>query len=248
MSQYSPSKDLQSKSKSIYSDACQNEAELNQILNRPQRQKKRVKTRAKTNDNSFIKLNSKDKINVKILDDLNNKHIYSSSEYKSFHEEKTANKNEANDLNKNLNIDEIMKQFDISSINSNSNKQNFMEENTDTELNKIFGIANSDKNSQNARKSKDLKNYSLYNNIKEENSFHYFKTMNITSDMKYNNLNHQDVFNSLYNNNNINYNQNIKNNLTTTKNKNQKKIQGLWSEQSAILFNMHILMNSSLLE
>ena len=32
MSQYSPSKDFQSKSKSIYSDACQNEAELNQIL------------------------------------------------------------------------------------------------------------------------------------------------------------------------------------------------------------------------
>ena len=31
MSQYSPSKDIQSKSKSEYSDACQNEAELNQI-------------------------------------------------------------------------------------------------------------------------------------------------------------------------------------------------------------------------
>ena len=41
MSQYSPSKDLQSKSKSIYSSACQNEAELNQIMNRRPRAKKK---------------------------------------------------------------------------------------------------------------------------------------------------------------------------------------------------------------
>ena len=139
MSQYSPSKDLQSKSKSIYSDACQNEAELNQILNRRQRQKKRVKTRTKNSDNSFIKLNSKDKIIVKNLEEVNEKHIYSSSEYRSFHEEEIENKNDNNNLDKNLNIDEKMRQFDISSINSNSNKQNFMEENTDLELNKIFG-------------------------------------------------------------------------------------------------------------
>ena len=226
MSQYSPSKDIQSKSKSEYSDACQNEAELNQILHRPQRQKMRVKNRSKNNDNSFMKVNSKDKINVKYLEELNDKKIHSSSEYRSFHEEKTSNKNEANanELDKNLNIDENMKQFEISSINSNSNK-NFMEENTDTELNKIFGITNSDKNSQKARRSKEIKNYSLYNNIKEENSFHNFKTMNITSDIKFNKLNNPNVLNSLLYNNN--YNQNLKNNLTTTQNQNQNKVNPL---------------------
>ena len=226
MSQYSPSKDIQSKSKSEYSDACQNEAELNQILHRPQRQKMRVKNRSKNNDNSFMKVNSKDKINVKYLEELNDKKIHSSSEYRSFHEEKTSNKNgaNANELDKNLNIDENMKQFEISSINSNSNK-NFMEENTDTELNKIFGITNSDKNSQKARRSKEIKNYSLYNNIKEENSFHNFKTMNITSDIKFNKLNNPNVLNSLLYNNN--YNQNLKNNLTTTQNQNQNKVNPL---------------------
>ena len=226
MSQYSPSKDIQSKSKSEYSDACQNEAELNQILHRPQRQKMRVKNRSKNNDNSFMKVNSKDKINVKYLEELNDKKIHSSSEYRSFHEKKTSNKNEANanELDKNLNIDENMKQFEISSINSNSNK-NFMEENTDTELNKIFGITNSDKNSQKARRSKEIKNYSLYNNIKEENSFHNFKTMNITSDIKFNKLNNPNVLNSLLYNNN--YNQNLKNNLTTTQNQNQNKVNPL---------------------
>ena len=228
MSQYSPSKDFQSKSKSIYSDACQNEAELNQILKRRQRQKKRVKPRDSIHDKSYIKFNSKDKMNVKNLDELNDRHIYSSSEYKSFHEEKTGNNDNMNELDKNLNIDENMKQFDISSINSNSNNKNFMEENTDTELNKIFGIANSDKNSQKARKSKELKNYSLYNYLKEENSFHNYKTMNITTDLKYNNnnninnnLNSNKVLNSLYNSNN--YNPNIKNNLTTINNKIKNK-------------------------
>ena len=224
MSQYSPSKDLQSKSKSIYSDACQNEAELNQTLDRRQRQKKRSK-RSKNNDNSFMKVNSRDKINVKYLEELNDKNFRSSSEYRSFHEEKTVNKNEVNEneLDKNLNIDENMKQFEISSINSNSNNKNFMEENTDTELNKIFGIANSDKNSQKARRSKEIKNNSLYNNLKEENSFHNYKTMNITSDIKINKLNNPNVLNSLLYNNN--YNQNLKTNLTTTQNKNQNQNQ-----------------------
>ena len=222
MSQYSPSKDLQSKSKSIYSDVCQNEAELNQIIKRRQRQIKRTKPRSKNNDNSFIKSNSKEKINEKNFEELNDKQVYSSSEYKSFHDEKTQNKNDVNDLSKNLNIDENMKQFEISSINSNSNKQNFMEENTDIELNKIFGIANSDKNSQNARKSKDLKNYSLYNNLKDENSFHNYKTMNITTDNKYNINNNPDILNSLFNNNQNNQNQINKNNLTTIKKNNKE--------------------------
>lgn len=53
-------------------------------------------------------------MNVKNSDELNGRHIYSSSEYKSFHEEKTGNNNDINELDKNLNIDENMKQFDIS--------------------------------------------------------------------------------------------------------------------------------------
>ena len=217
MSQYSPSKDLQSKSKSIYSDVCQNESELNQILQRRQRPKKKTKTRTKNNDNSFIKVNSKDKINIKNFVELNEKHVYSSSEYKSCHEEKTQIKNDFKDKDKNVNIDENMKQFEISSINSNSNKQNFMEENTDTEINKIFGIANSDKNSQKGRKSKEIKNNSLYNYLKEENSLHNYKTMNITTDNKCNIINNPELFNPLFNNNNNNQEQCLKNNLTTLK-------------------------------
>ena len=58
-----------------------------------------------------------------------------------------------------------------------------MEENTGAELNKIFGIINSDKNSQKAKQSK-------------ENSFQNYKTMNITTDMK-NKYNNQKLFNSL---------------------------------------------------
>ena len=94
MSQYSPSKDLQSKSKSIYSDACQNESELNQIFKRRQRPKKRVKQRNKNNDNSFIRYNSKDYINEKNNEQVNpeqKQQYYTSFEYKSFHEEKTQN-------------------------------------------------------------------------------------------------------------------------------------------------------------
>ena len=250
MSQYSPSKDLQSKSKSIYSSACQNEAELNQIMNRRPRAKKRTNPRyinnnENNNNNSFVRFNSKDHIIEKNLGEFNqnlyNQAYFNNYEYRSFHEEKTEAVNNKNvninnnvnsngngsNLDKNLNIDENMKQFEISSINSNSNKQNFMEENTDTELNKIFGIPNSDKDSQKARKSKDLKNYSIYNYLNDENSLHNFKTMNITADNKPN-LENQKILNSLYNtNNNINQNnQNnfIKNNLTVLNPmKNKKK-------------------------
>ena len=44
-----------------------------------------------------------------------------------------------------MDIDENMKKFDISSININSNNKNFLEKNTDTELNKIFAKAKLDK-------------------------------------------------------------------------------------------------------
>ena len=210
MSQYSPSKDLQSKSKSIYSDACQNESELNQIIKRRKRQLRSSQQRNKNNDNSFVKYNSREFLNVKNFEQLNEKPRNSSCEYKSFHEEKTENKENINDIDKNINIDENINHFEISSINSNSNNKNFMEENTDTELNKIFGITNSDKNSQKVKQSKDLKNNSQPNQVKVENSSPNYKAMNITTDMKNNYNNHQ-LFNSLYNNNT----QFLKNNLTT---------------------------------
>ena len=210
MSQYSPSKDLQSKSKSIYSDACQNESELNQIIKRRKRQLRSSQQRNKNNDNSFVKYNSREFLNVKNFEQLNEKPRNSSCEYKSFHEEKTENKENINDIDKNINIDENINHFEISSINSNSNNKNFMEENTDTELNKIFGITNSDKNSQKVKQSKDLKNNSQHNQVKVENSSPNYKAMNITTDMKNNYNNHQ-LFNSLYNNNT----QFLKNNLTT---------------------------------
>ena len=242
MSQYSPSK-----SKSIYSVACQNEAELNQIMSRRPRQRKKTNPRYNNdnnnnnNNNSFVRFNSKDQINENNIGEFNpnfyQKAFLTNYKYRSFHEENTEivnNKNvninninpHGSNLDKNLNIDENMKQFEISSINSNSNKQNFMEENTDTELNKFFGIANSDKDSQKARRSKDLKNYSLYNYLKEDNSFRNYKTMNITADNKQN-LENQKILNSLYNINNNNSNQNNykQNNLTTLNamNKNNKK-------------------------
>ena len=210
MSQYSPSKDLQSKSKSIYSDACQNESELNQIIKRRKRQLRSSQQRNKNNDNSFVKYNSREFLNAKNFEQLNEKPRNSSCEYKSFHEEKTENKENINDIDKNINIDENINHFEISSINSNSNNKNFMEENTDTELNKIFGITNSDKNSQKVKQSKDLKNNSQHNQVKMENSSPNYKAMNITTDMKNNYNNHQ-LFNSLYNNNT----QFLKNNLTT---------------------------------
>ena len=242
MSQYSPSK-----SKSIYSVACQNEAELNQIMSRRPRQRKKTNPRYNNdnnnnnNNNSFVQFNSKDQINENNIGEFNpnfyQKAFLTNYKYRSFHEENTEivnNKNvninninpHGSNLDKNLNIDENMKQFEISSINSNSNKQNFMEENTDTELNKFFGIANSDKDSQKARRSKDLKNYSLYNYLKEDNSFRNYKTMNITGGNKQN-LDNQNILNSLYNINNNNSNQNNykQNNLTTLNamNKNNKK-------------------------
>ena len=193
------------------------------------------------NNNSFVRFNSKDQINENNIGEFNpnfyQKAFLTNYKYRSFHEENTEivnNKNvninninsHGSNLDKNLNIDENMKQFEISSINSNSNKQNFMEENTDTELNKFFGIANSDKDSQKARRSKDLKNYSLYNYLKEDNSFRNYKTMNITAGNKQN-LDNQNILNSLYNINNNNSNQNNykQNNLTTLNamNKNNKK-------------------------
>ena len=63
MNQFSPSKDCPSKS--IYSDVCQNESELNQILNRRQRPRKRTKQKTKNSDNAFVQLYSKEKIKIK---------------------------------------------------------------------------------------------------------------------------------------------------------------------------------------
>ena len=205
MNQFSPSKDCPSKS--IYSDVCQNESELNQILNRRQRPRKRTKQKTKNSDNAFVQLYSNDNINNKNFENSNDKHAYSSLNSRSFHEnedkflnnnnennnennnmninynENNINNNNINDLNQNLNIGKEynMKNFDISSINSNSNNKNFMEENTDIELNKIFGISNSDKNSQlsnvNNKKQKPRNSKDL-KNFKNNSLYNYLQEDN----------------------------------------------------------------------
>ena len=76
-----------------------------------------------------------------------------------------------------------MKQFDMSNINIYSNNKNFMEYNTDTELKNIFW-----------NKKKNSKNNTLYNYLKKENLFHDYKTINITSYKKYNNISNDLIY------------------------------------------------------
>ena len=157
-------------SKSIYSDVCQNEAELEQIyknskiLNDEKTNKHDISQYNKKLDNSHMKLYSKDSLNEKyeleVIDIKKEK--CSLSEYKSCCEEKVK---ENDSINNNLNIDkeikiidiENIKHFDLSTINSNSNSNNnFLEETADFELNKIFEI-NFDAKSKKNEKSELIK-------------------------------------------------------------------------------------------
>lgn len=157
-------------SKSIYSDVCQNEAELEQIyknskiLKDEKTNKHDISQYNKKLDNSHMKLYSKDSLNEKyeleVIDIKKEK--CSLSEYKSCCEEKVK---ENDSINNNLNIDkeikildiENIKHFDLSTINSNSNSNNnFLEETADFELNKIFEI-NFDAKSKKNEKSELIK-------------------------------------------------------------------------------------------
>ena len=174
MSQIMSSNDLQSKS--IYSDACQNYEEIEQIYRNSDNLKNNKDDKSPDNkklDNSHIELNKNHSLNER-----------SASDYKSCYEEKLR---EENNINENINIDmefkllEKIKQMDLSTINSNNNSinNNFLEENTDTELNKVFEI-NLDKNdnfkdseyikftkSKNSKKN-NINSISLYDNYRYE--------------------------------------------------------------------------------
>ena len=177
---------------SIYSDVCENEAELEQIYkNSFIRKKEKQKTDNKKEINSSrMKLCSKEslneKLNLGIID--NKKEKYSVTEYKSCYEEKIVVAN--NDGYNNLNIDkeipildnyEMRKYFDLSTINSNSNNKNdFLDENTELDLDNIFEI-NFDIKSKKDEKQEYKK--LLKNNNKIKNSISLYENHN------YNNLN-----------------------------------------------------------
>ena len=162
--------------KSIYSDVCQNEAELEEIY---KNSKKIIceKEYNKKLDNSHMKLYSKESLNEK--DDIEAINNYknekcSESEYKSCYEKRE----DLDSIKKNLNINKEnkvldnfynMKHFDLSTINSNSNNNVFLEESTDFEINQIFEI-NMDMMSKKDEKSEYKKFIKKDKIIKNSNS------------------------------------------------------------------------------
>ena len=218
MSHTLSNQDLNNKSISIYSDVCQNSAEIEQIYknsNKTIKQKKDIK-KENNIDNSHVKLYSKDSINEKL----------SNSEYKSCYEEKMDDDSINNNININHemkilenidNIDNIenIKPFDLSAINCNNNiNNNFSEEKSDLELNKIFDI-NFDSKSNNY-------NNDIYNLSKLDNIESYKKDKNKRiPNLKYRNSN-TNLANYRYKD--LNQNNNIFNNRTfssySTNNKN----------------------------
>ena len=190
MSKILPSSDLQSKS--IYSDACQNFEEIEQIYRNSKKLKSNKDDKSPDNkklDNSHVKLYSNNSINEK----------YSISEYKSCYEEKIKDENNIGD---NVNIDmeikilenlEKIKHMDLSTINSNNNfnNSNFLEENTEIGLNKVFEIDFDKKiyNSKNLEFIKFKKLDNQNNNIRNSNS--------LFENYRYENLNLNDSKNKL---------------------------------------------------
>ena len=213
MNEVIQSRELQSKS--IYSDACENSEEIEQIYLHSKITKKQKKEKDDIiQDNSSMKLYTKNSLNEKrdigILN--NNKEKYSVSEYKSCYEEKIKENDDS--LNNNLNINKQnkilenlndIKHVDLSTINSNniSNTDNFLEENTDLGLNKIieinFNIKRKDsKDSEytKLKKNKKTKNsISFYDNLRHEESF------SNESKNKINNPFYNKTFSSLFTNN-----------------------------------------------
>ena len=195
MSQILSNKELQSKS--IYSDVCQNSAELEQIYkNSSQNKNRKIQTTniihdTKKCDNSHMKLYSKDSINEKL----------SLSEYKSCDEIKIENAS----INNNIHIDneikilenfEKIKPFDLSTINSNNNiNNNFLEDNTDLDLNKIFEI-NFDSNSNNSNtKLSELKNieYEKKEKNKKNKKVTLINTNTTYENKKYSDINSKNI-------------------------------------------------------
>ena len=132
MNQTLQNKEIQS----IYSDACENSEEIEQIyLHSKIIHNQQVEESEINQDNSHMKLYSKDKTNKKEnIGIINVKENVSASEYKSCYEEKI--KENDNELNNNLNINleskildnlSNIRHVDLSTINSNniSNTDNF---------------------------------------------------------------------------------------------------------------------------
>ena len=257
MSQILSNKEIQSKS--IYSDACQNSAEIEQIYKNSKILKKykiQNKDKYKNNkklDNSKTELYSKEFINEKndihIIDLKRENFICEKSsmslEYKSCYEEKIKEHKKDN-INNNINIDKEdkiidnienlnLKHFDLSTINSNSNNNsnNFLEENTESDIKKIFKI-NSDSNNKEEeyKLKKQSKQKSKNNNNKNTNTLYSFYSNYNNLDFSLNdsneklNTNNNRTFTSLQTNNKYffksnkikNNNNNIKDNYSNNNN------------------------------
>ena len=231
----------ENQSSSIYSDVCQNEEELEQVLRHSKKLKKQNRNIHKDKDikrldSSHINLHSKDYINdkndikINLKEDKSKNEKYSLSlDYKSCYEEKIYE-----NKNGNLNIDREIKtlenvenvnnfeHFDLSTINSNSNSNNnnFLEENTDFEINKIFEINFNKNNSKNAefeykKKSKKMNEQ----NMKISNSVYSFYNNINNDDLSSNNSNNKlttfnnKTFTSLFTSNKYFFESNQKNNV-----------------------------------
>ena len=229
MNQTLQNKEIQS----IYSDACENSEEIEQIyLHSKIIHNQQVEENEINQDNSHMKLYSKDKTNKKEnIGIINVKENVSASEYKSCYEEKI--KENDNELNNNLNINleskildnlSNIRHVDLSTINSNniSNTDNFFEENTDLGLNKIieinFDIKRKDsKGSEYEKLHKNKKNIKK-NSISFNENFRHENSLSNDSKNKLNNPFNK-TFSSLFTNNkyflesnrnHINSNNNIK--------------------------------------
>ena len=251
MSQILSNKENQSNS--IYSDVCQNEEELEQVLRHSKKLKKQSRNMHKDKnikrlDSSHIDLHSKDNINdkndIKIEfkeDKSKNEKCSLSLEYKSCYEEKICE-----NKNGNLNIDREIKtlenienlnnfeHFDLSTINSNnnSNNNNFLEENTDFEINNIFEINfnnNINKNTEFEYRKKSKKMNEQ--NMKISNSVYSFYNNFNNEDLSSNNSNNKlttfnnKTFTSLFTSNKYFFESNQKNNINNncSLNKNSMK-------------------------
>jgi len=239
MSQLLSNKENQSNS--IYSDVCQNEEELEQVLRHSKKLKKQSRNMHKDKDikrldSSHIDLHSKDNLNdkndIKIEfkeDKSKNEKCSLSLEYKSCYEEKICENKFGN-----LNIDREIKtlenienvnnfeHFDLSTINSNNNSNNnhFLEENTDFEINSFFEINfnnNINKNAEFEYKKKSKKMNEQ--NMKISNSVYSFYNNFNNEDLSSNNSNNKlttfnnKTFTSLFTSNKYFFESNQKNNI-----------------------------------
>ena len=239
MSQILSNKENQSNS--IYSDVCQNEEELEQVLRHSKKLKKQSRNMHKDKDikrldSSHIDLHSKDNLNdkndIKIEfkeDKSKNEKCSLSLEYKSCYEEKICENKFGN-----LNIDREIKtlenienvnnfeHFDLSTINSNNNSNNnhFLEENTDFEINSFFEINFNNNINKNAefeykKKSKKMNDQ----NMKISNSVYSFYNNFNNEDLSSNNSNNKlttfnnKTFTSLFTSNKYFFESNQKNNI-----------------------------------